>query len=65
MSVKNTIFDDKKISKGKFCKNITLINIYNLDVGKTLISKKKPSDKKARLNTFLDIMIMMSLDLYV
>lgn len=41
MSVKNTMFDHKKIGKGNFCKNITLFNIYNLDVGKTLISKEK------------------------
>ena len=66
MSKKNIIFDDKKINKSNFCKNKKLFNIYDIDVGKILISKNvNLMVKRAHLNTFLDIMMMMSLDLYV
>ena len=65
MSGKNIIFDDKKINKSNFYKNIKLFNIYDIDVDKLLISKKEPfGKKKAHLNTFLDMMSMF-LDLYV
>ena len=46
-----------------FVKNKKLFNIYDIDVDKTLISKKWPYGKKAHLNTFLDTMMMMSLEL--
>ena len=66
MSEKNIIFSDKNINnKSNFYKNKKLFNIYDIDVDKILISKKEPYGKKANLNTVLDIMIMMSLELYV
>ena len=58
MSGKNIIFDDKK---SNFYKNKELFSLYN----KILISKKQHFCKKAHSNTFLDKMMMMSLDLYV
>ena len=66
MGGRDTIFDDKKINKSNFCKNKKLFNIYDIDVGKILISKNvNLMVKRAHLITFLDIMMMMSLDLYV
>ena len=65
MSGKNIIFDDKKINKSNVYKNKKLFNIYNIEVDKILISKKEPYGKKSSFKYFLDIMIMMSLDLYV
>ena len=65
ISEKNMIFDDKKISKSNFYKNKKLFGIYDVEVDKILISKKESYDKKAHLNTFLDIMMMMSSDHYV
>ena len=65
MKAKNIIFDDKKINKSNFHKNKKLFNIYDIDVDKISISKKQLYGKKAHLNTFLDIMMMMLLDLYV
>ena len=41
MSGKNINFDDKKIIKSNFYKNKKLFNIDDIDVNKTLISKKK------------------------
>ena len=61
----NIIFDDKKFNKNNFYKNKKLFNIYDIDVDKILISKKEPYGKKANLNTVLDIMIMMSLELFL
>ena len=34
-------FDDKKINKSNFYKNIKLLNIQDLDVNKILVSKKR------------------------
>ena len=66
MGGRDTIFDDKKINKSNFCKNKKIFKIYDIDVGKILISKNvNLMVKRAHLNTFLDIMMMMSLDLYV
>ena len=65
MSGKNIIFDDKKINKSNFYKNKKLFSIYDIEVDKILISKKESYGKKAHLNTFLDIMMMMSLGLYI
>ena len=58
MSRKNISFDDKKIKKSNFYKNKKLLNIYDIDVDKILISKKEPYGKKAHLNTFLDKMMI-------
>ena len=65
MSLKNIIFDDKKISKSRFYKNKKPFNIYDINVSKTLISKKEHYGKKAHLNTLLDIMMMITLGHYV
>ena len=46
MSGKNIILDDKKISKSSFYKNKKPFNIYDTDVDKILISKKKTLWKK-------------------
>ena len=40
-----------------------LLDIYDIDVDKLLISKKNLMVKKAYLNTFLHIIMMMSIDL--
>ena len=65
MSGKNIFFDDKKINKSNFYKNKKLFSIYDIEVHKMLISEKEPYRKKSHLNTFLDIMMMISLDVYV
>ena len=65
MSVKNIIFDEKKISTSRFYKNKKPFNIYDINVSKTLISKKEHYGKKAHLNTLLDIMMMITLGHYV
>ena len=72
MSGKDIIFDDKKINKSNFYKNknlyryyIETIKIDDIDVNKIIISQKEAYDKKAHLNTSLDIMTMMSLGHYV
>ena len=44
---------------------VKLFGIYDVEVDKILISKKESYDKKAHLNAFLDIMMMMSSDHYV
>ena len=46
MSRKNISFDDKKIKKSNFYKNKKLLNIYDIDVDKILISKKEPYGRK-------------------
>ena len=58
MSGNNITFDDK---------HKKLFSIYDIEVDKILISKKNLMVKKAHLNTFLDIMMMMmmTLDFYV
>ena len=61
MSEKNIIFNDKKINKSNFYKNKKLFKINEIDVNKILVSKRKPYGKKAHLNTFLDMMIMIAL----
>ena len=66
MSRKNIIFDDKKINKSNFYKNKKLFHIYDIETDKMLISKiGHYGKKKVDLNISLDIMMMMSLDLYV
>ena len=63
MSNKAIIFEDKKINKSNFYKNKTLFNIHDLDVNKILVSKKESYGTK--LNTLLDITMMMLFDHYV
>ena len=46
MSRKNIIFDDKKINKSNFYRNKNLFNIYDIEVDKILISKKKLTVEK-------------------
>ena len=65
MSEKNIIFNHKKINNSNFYKNKKLFNIHDIDIDKILISKKEPYEKKAQLNTIVDIIMMMSLELYV
>ena len=45
MGGKNIIFDDKKINERIFIKQ--LFNIYDIEVDKTLISKKVPYGEKS------------------
>ena len=65
MSGKSINFDDKKINKIDFYKNKKLLRIDETDVNKILVSKKESYGKKICLNTSLDIMMMMLLDLYL
>ena len=41
MSAKKSIFDDKKINKSNFYESKNIFSIYNIDVDKTFIPKKK------------------------
>ena len=65
MSRKSIKFDDKKINKSNFHKNKTLFSSNDIDVNKILVSKKGSYGTKIRLNTSLDIMMVMLLDHYV
>ena len=65
MSGKSINFDDNKINKSNFFENKKIFKIDDLDINKILVSKKEPYGKKIHLNTLLDIMMMISLDLYV
>ena len=65
MSGKNINFDEKKIKKCDFYKNKKAFQIDNVDVNKVLVSKKERYGTKMRLNTLLDIMIMVLLGHYV
>ena len=49
MSEKNINFDDKKIKKSEFYKNIKIFQIENIDVNKILVSKKEPYSTKNAL----------------
>ena len=49
MSVKNIIFNNKKIYKSNFYKSKKLFKIDSLDVNKILVSNKKPYGKKTHL----------------
>ena len=53
MSGKNIIFDDKKINKSNFYKNKILLNIYDIEAAKILVSKKEPYGKKSSFKYFL------------
>ena len=53
MSGKNIIFDDKKINKSNFYKNKILLNIYDIEAAKILVSKKEPYGKRSSFKYFL------------
>ena len=53
MSTKNINFDDKKIKKSEFYKNIKIFQIENIDVNKILVSKKEPYSTKNALKYFI------------
>ena len=55
----------QKNLKSDFYKNKKLNIIDNIDVKKTLVSKKNHTAQKYHLNILLDIIIMMLLDHYV
>ena len=65
MNKKNINFDDKKVNKSNFYKNKRLFKIDDIDVNRILVSKENLMVKKAHLNTFLRMMIMITLDHYV
>ena len=64
MSGKSVNFGDKKIKNSNFYKNKKLFKIDAIDANKILVSKKKHMVQKSQLNISLDIVTMMSLDLY-
>ena len=49
----------KKIKKSEFYKNKKVFQIDNSDVNKILDSKKEHMAQRMRLNTLLDMIIMM------
>ena len=65
MSGKSIHFEDKKINKSNFYKNKKLFQTEDIDINKILVSKKNHMAQKIHLNVLLDIMMMMSLNLYV
>ena len=65
MSGKNINFDDENMNKSSFYKNRKIFNIFNIDVNKILICKNEPYGEKVHLNTLLNKMIIIALDLYV
>ena len=64
MSGESINFEDEKINKSNFYKNKKLFMIEDIDINNILVSKKNHMTQKIRLNTLLDIMIMMPLDRY-
>ena len=59
-------FGGKKVNRSNFYKKKNrLFKIDDIDFNNRLVFKKESYDKKAHLNTLLDIMIMMALDHYV
>ena len=65
MSGKSINFDNKKINKSSFYKNKKLFSLHDTDVNKILVLKNNHMVQKIRLNTSLDIMMVMLLDHYV
>ena len=53
MSNKTTIFEYKKISKSNFYKNKKILNLFDLDVNKILVSKKESYRTKNSLKCFI------------
>ena len=64
MSEKSIIFNNKKVNKSNFYRNIKPCKIDDVDVNKILLFKKEPHGKGS-LNTLLNIMTIMSLNHYV
>ena len=59
-------FNDKKIKKSDFYnKNKNKFSIYDIDVNKILVSKKKNTVNIIHLNTLLGIMIMTLLNHFI
>ena len=65
MSGKSINFYDKNISKSSFYKNKKLFSLNDIDVNKTLVSKKNHMAQKIHPNTSLDIMMVKLLDHFV
>ena len=65
MSGKSINFDNKKINKSSFYKNKKLFSLHDTDVNKILVLKSNHMVQKIRLNTSLDITMVMLLDHYV
>ena len=59
MSGKNIYSDGEQNKKSNFHKNKKLFNVYDINVGRILISKKELYGKKTHSNTLLEIMMMM------
>ena len=55
MSGKNINFNDKKIKKYAFYKNIKINRIEDIDVNKTLVSKKESYGNKNSLKYFIGL----------
>ena len=55
MSEKSIIFNNKKVNKSNFYRNIKPFKIDDVDVNKILLFKKEPHGKGS-LNTLLNIM---------
>ena len=53
ISGKNISFDDKKIKKSEFYKNIKVNSIDDIDVNKILVSKKEPYGTKNSFTYFI------------
>ena len=53
MNGKNINFDDKKINKSSFYKNKELFSLNDIDVNKTLVSKKESYGTKNSLKYFI------------
>ena len=53
MSGKSTNFDDKKINRSSFYKNIKLFSLNDIDVNKILVSKKESYGTKNSLKYFI------------
>ena len=64
MSGKSVNFRDKKIKTSTFYKDKKLFKIDDKDPNKILVSKKTHIAQISQLNISLDIVTMMSLDLY-
>ena len=63
MSGENIIFNDEKINKGNVFRNKKSFLTDDVIVNKILISEKNLLVITAHLNTSLDIMMMISLEL--
>ena len=64
MSGKEINFENKKTIKNELYKSKKLFKVEDIDINKISVSKKEPYGTKNRLNTLLDIMMIISLDHY-